>query len=71
MLSGPVHHYFSCWFVVEPSGNFTSYTALSILEKSMVMTRLGGTYCLRETMGQKEEERDEERERKEREVKEL
>ena len=45
------------------SGGFTSYTAPSMVEKSMVMTRLGGTYCLRKRMAQKEEREMEERKR--------
>ena len=54
----PVHAFLLSSHKVMSSGGFTPYTASSMVEKSIVMERLGGTYCLRETIEQKEKERE-------------
>ena len=59
----PVHEFLLSSYKVMSSGGFTPYTASSMVEKSIVMERLGGTYCLRETIGQKEKERESKKKR--------
>ena len=59
----PVHEFLSSSHKVMSSGGFTPYTASSMVEKSIVMERLGGTYCLKETIEQKEKERESKRKR--------